>query len=346
MAVALLLSCAAITPAQADRLLPFQGHLTDSSGVMVADGVKVVQFKIYDAPVSGNAVWAGEVHKLSVNRGLVNTILGTKAAFPERYGAEDGITMFSEPLYLEITVDADNSGSIGPSDPPLLPRQVMLPANFAIEASHALEADTADFADVAGTSRNSEQLAGMGWSDVLIGGDPSNSFLRSDRIQDASISPEKLVKNLLIPVGTIFSSLLAPELFAQSVGDSPEFNSSKNFWVLADGQLDIANSTYGQLVGATIAPDLRGVFLRGMNQGRDDGYADPESERQVGSLQADAFSSHSHRTRIHYNENDGNNWALTHGPEANGPHAAASTEVGGDETRPNNAAVYYYLKIN
>jgi len=75
LAAALTLSANA-----APKMLPFQGHLTQSNGDAVDDGTKVVQFKIYDAPVSGNAVWAGEVHKLSVNKGLVNTILGTKTA--------------------------------------------------------------------------------------------------------------------------------------------------------------------------------------------------------------------------------------------------------------------------
>jgi len=125
--------------ALAAPLLPFQGHLTKSNGEVVDDGTKVVQFKIYDAPVSGNAVWAGEVHKLSVNKGLVNTILGTKTAFPPAYGsAVNAKVMFSEPLYIEITVDADSSGTITAADPPLLPRQVLLPANFA-QVAHSVQ---------------------------------------------------------------------------------------------------------------------------------------------------------------------------------------------------------------
>ncbi|MEZ5326868.1 MAG: tail fiber domain-containing protein [Verrucomicrobiales bacterium] len=129
----------------APQLLPFQGHLTSAAGEAIDGEAKVVQFKIYDAPVSGSAVWAGEVHKLSVNDGLVNTILGTKTAFPEVYGANSKL-MFSEPLYLEITVDAQEEGQSGhgvidSADPPLLPRQIILPANFAHAASYATEAE-------------------------------------------------------------------------------------------------------------------------------------------------------------------------------------------------------------
>src|SRR5688572_2598665 len=61
------------------KLLPFQGRLTDASGNGLADGAKVVEFKMYDAPTGGSVKWAGEVHKLSVNGGLVNTMLGSKA---------------------------------------------------------------------------------------------------------------------------------------------------------------------------------------------------------------------------------------------------------------------------
>lgn len=124
----------------AEKLLPFQGHLTDAAGNVISDGAKVVQFKIYDAPVSGTAVWAGEAHKLSVNGGLVNTILGTKVSLNE--------VDFSVPTYLEITIDADGSGTINPADPPLLPRQVILPSNFAHVSAVARTADTVENIDL------------------------------------------------------------------------------------------------------------------------------------------------------------------------------------------------------
>ena len=142
----ILISLALATAAPAaPPLLPFQGHLTDASGAAIDNGTKVVQFKIYDAPVSGNAVWAGEVHKLSVNKGLVNTILGTKTAFPPTY-SDNTKVMFSEPLYIEITVDAQAEGVTGygvitAADPPLLPRQVLLPANFAHVAQAVMATD-------------------------------------------------------------------------------------------------------------------------------------------------------------------------------------------------------------
>ena len=127
-----------ISSSRADtKLLPFQGRLTDAAGNAIADGAKVVEFKMYDAPTGGNVKWAGEVHKLSVNGGLVNTMLGSKAGL----GAVD----FSLPCFLQITVDANNDGQITAADPPLLPRQSVLASVYANEA---------------GTSRDSQKFAG------------------------------------------------------------------------------------------------------------------------------------------------------------------------------------------
>src|SRR5688572_1260455 len=82
------------TAQAAARLLPFQGRLTDSNGVAIVDGTRVVQFKVYNAPVGGVAVWNGEVQKLTVNGGLISTILGTKASL--------GSVDFNQDLYLEL----------------------------------------------------------------------------------------------------------------------------------------------------------------------------------------------------------------------------------------------------
>src|SRR5260221_14156513 len=110
----------------APKLLPFQGRLTDQSGVGVSDGVRLVQFKIYDAPVGGQAVWNGEVQKLTVNGGLISTLLGSKASLSS--------VDFNNALYLELTIDANNDNQITAADPPMLPRQAILPALFAKES--------------------------------------------------------------------------------------------------------------------------------------------------------------------------------------------------------------------
>jgi len=53
-------------PKSQARVLPFQGRLTDANGNPLPDGARVVQFRMFDAPIGGAAVWAGEVQKVSV----------------------------------------------------------------------------------------------------------------------------------------------------------------------------------------------------------------------------------------------------------------------------------------
>ncbi len=90
------------------------------------------------------------------------------------------------------------------------------------------------------------------------------------------ISDLQKIANL--PIGTIVPSMLYPSQFAKAVGD---LDRTTSHWVLADGQKDITTSQYGQLSNKTKTPDLRGMFLRGVNEGRDDGEQDPV-ERKPG----------------------------------------------------------------
>jgi len=92
----------ALAQSPAPKLLPFQGRLTDQTGVAVSNGVRLVQFKIYEVPTGGSPVWAGELHRTTVNGGLVNVRLGSKT--PLNFD-------FDRQLYLEITVDV--SGPTG-----------------------------------------------------------------------------------------------------------------------------------------------------------------------------------------------------------------------------------------
>ena len=124
-------------------LLPFQGRLTDAAGIPVGDGARVVEFKLYDAPTGGNVKWAGEVHKLSVNGGLVNTMLGSKASL--------GSVDFSSHTFLQITVDANNDGAITAADPPLLPRQSVVPSVYAAVAGEIQYNAGGPFASVKGS---------------------------------------------------------------------------------------------------------------------------------------------------------------------------------------------------
>ena len=340
------------SPTHAAKLLPFQGRLTDASGAPVADGAKVVQFKIYDAPTGGTAVWNGEVQKVTVNGGLVSTLLGSKTDL----SAVD----FNQALYLEITVDANADNQITAADPPLLPRQSILPAVFAVEAQSA---------------RDSQKLGGFNWNAVFDNGNPATGNIPANRvsfpagalpasviaannsiaanqlapdsvdtseIKDNAVTTSKIAAGSVTTIGLANGAITAAKLSADVttpagavvayIGDT-----APTGWLLCDGSEVNRVGTYANLaivVGTRFGtaadpvnkfklPDLRGYFLRGV-----DGAAgrDPDKTLRtfmatggatgnaVGSVQGDAFQGHHHAL---YYRNDSPGFSAS-GPGASG----------------------------
>ncbi len=204
-----------ITTQGAVVLLPFQGYLTDASGEVVPDGVRIIQFKIYDAPVAGTAVWAGEVHRASVNSGMVNVVLGSRSSLE----AVD----FSRLQYLEMVVDANGNQAIGPEDPPLLPRQALIPGRYSIEAGVTRKLRAGD-----GSAHD--------WSALFGVGDPASAPIRSTAFGVQSIPAFSLA-------GNIGADKLAPgaalaNLLPQSIGTDR----------LADGSVTAAKLSRDDIV--------------------------------------------------------------------------------------------------
>ncbi len=177
----------------APKLLPFQARLTDASGAAVIDGTKLVLFEIYDVPTGGQAVWAGEMHKTTVNGGLVNVLLGSKSPL-------DAVD-FNKTLYLQVTVDSNADNAITSADPPLLPRQVILPAVFAKEA--AVSRTVEDGAVTGAKLAPGAAVANIGTAGLLIAGNQvaagtinqnniASNAVGTVQIQDSSISLAKL----------------------------------------------------------------------------------------------------------------------------------------------------------
>jgi hypothetical protein len=159
-----------------------------------------------------------------------------------------------------------------------------------------------------------------------------------------------------LPVGTIIASMINSDTFVENFGSN---------WVLADGRSSYSDgqnvkfiqvSKYGKIVCSQGSsrdecrvPDLRAMFLRGIDTGRsaDDPFRDPDGKREPGSPQIDDFASHDHETTIMIGDQnvDGVDSTRTHsGDHHNEPRRTGLS--GGNETRPNNVAVYYYIKIN
>ena len=71
-----------------------------------------------------------------------------------------------------------------------------------------------------------------------------------------------------LPVGSVVPSLLTPGQFAKEAGDPPTFDLKQSKWTLADDKGRVPGTHYAELTGNSPIPDLRGLFLRGKNDGR------------------------------------------------------------------------------
>ena len=316
--VASLLAMAFQARAQSvPALINYQGQLTQPNGLPLPTADCTLTFRIFDTASGSNAIWgpqvfdgqAGPGHgpKIPVVQGFFNVMLGPVDTFGTSITtAFSGINRF-----VEIKIGTNN---------PIAPRQQILSAPFAIKAG------------------DSGKLAGYDWSSLLNVNDPVNgkiqgskiatetitstqiadSGINSGRLQDGVITTTKIsdgavgsskiangsiglnhltaaVTNTLSPPGTVvaFAGATAP------VG-----------WLLCDG-FAVSRSQYASLYSAIGTawgtgdgintfnkPDLRGVFLRGVNGARSDQFADPGDNRTtgnvVGSFQPDAFQGHWH----------------------------------------------------
>jgi hypothetical protein len=159
------------------------------------------------------------------------------------------------------------------------------------------------------------------------------------------------------PVGTIICSYLnwtefqaASKNNFNNPSSSGIWTSRYSKWAPADGR-QVPNSAFQKVTSQSNIPDLRGTFLRGLNQFDNDqsSQADQEKKdpdnRTRGSFQADENKTHSHTTAGEYQEYSLNGpkdlFQLLRGT---GTHSTAAT--GGAESRPKNVAIFYYIRIN
>jgi len=142
-------------------------------------------------------------------------------------------------------------------------------------------------------------------------------------------------------VGDVRYSVLPPAQFSASAGPG---------WVLMDGR-NVNGTNLCTGLGMCSVPDARGVFIRGMNMGRDAGTGDPEGNRPLGAYQASAVEQHSHplAQRIVGDTRGG----FQQGVAAGGGSGSIwdigikrTGDEGGKETRPRNVALYTYIKVD
>jgi len=132
-------------------------------------------------------------------------------------------------------------------------------------------------------------------------------------------------------------------------------------WIQADGR-SIAGSRLALLTGMTTAPDLRGVFVRGKNNGKTGSFSNPDGELALGTYQADQFGSHRHNVNAAQN----GDYASTKISTADGAAPHIKTASGGakfnvsgtinpsltidpfgdSETRPDCVVVNLFIRID
>lgn len=192
---------------------------------------------------------------------------------------------------------------------------------------------------------------------------------------------DQALTNNQMPVGTIIASYLNFEQFNAATANN-ERNPYKIWsdvysnWAPCDGR-SVEYSTLRKITGETTLPDLRGVFLRGLNTfdpnertSVPQDQKDPDDTRKAGSPQKDALQNHKHEDTGHTHESDAisadntksdNNdqrdvtslskRAKINPAKANIGPAVKVREQDADvrtdvETRPKNVAIYYYIRIN
>ena len=138
-----------------------------------------------------------------------------------------------------------------------------------------------------------------------------------------------------VPVGTIVGSMIPPDSVPE------EF---RGLWALADGKAAPKGSEYAQL--RNDLPDLRGMFIRGINLGRGDGKEDPSGERNPGDTQ-ESLAAHTHnldlkrKSVLKVDSDKGSNfWALGAGASRK-EQITTSKEVADStptEVRPRNVS--------
>ena len=126
------LSCSQWSKANAaiPHLLNYQGRLTDSGGAPLS-GLYNITFRIYDAETAGNLLWQGTYSSVSITKGIFNILLGDV----NDSGFNFTNLAFDKPYWLEIKVGTDD---------PMVPRQRITSAGYAIRSEKAETANNAD----------------------------------------------------------------------------------------------------------------------------------------------------------------------------------------------------------
>lgn len=167
-----------------------------------------------------------------------------------------------------------------------------------------------------------------------------------------------------LPYGTVIYSMLAPKDFIKKnpdwmLMDGGDSVTSKKVYGTSDGaKAMFAASRLHTEGGVEDFPDGRGLFIRGMNMGRDKDSGDADGDRDVMVRQKDTFKKHDHGGGNHGHVFTGSmtndSWGGNIMVGGNGDPGKKAIPLSGniinfegqDETRPRNISLYIYIKVN
>ena len=190
---------------------------------------------------------------------------------------------------------------------------------------------------------------------VASQGAPADDTVTTPKLRDEAVTLEKLaaaLRNQLVPAGAVamFPAVTAPGGWLKANGASVSRTTYAALWAFAQGSGNLAASEGGKLSGqfgpgngttTFTLPDLRGEFLRGLDDGRG-----IDTGRGIGTSQASQNLAHTHAMLPGFALNarvgaagGPNTTVFADGGDTN---TAAS---GGDEARPRNVALLICIKF-
>lgn len=169
--------------------------------------------------------------------------------------------------------------------------------------------------------------------DPTNGTDVSNRQFTEQQAAAAQTAAQTYAQALM-PAGTVlaFAGQNAPPGFLLCDGSSFLRSSYTSLFA-------VIGTTYGAVDATHFnVPDLRGEFIRGLDNGRN-----VDSGRALGTAQADDFKSHTHPVNIdgYVTRGSGSSGGVAW---SQGAYGTTTNATGGTETRPRNVAMNYIIK--
>jgi hypothetical protein len=275
-------------------------------------------------------------------------------------------TLMAQPGFSYQAVLRDTDGSLRANESVVLEVELIQNSVTVYAESHSVTTnDFGVFSIIVGEGAGEETYS----SAIFLSGDSSyvpETYLRVSESGGNILSETKI---LGVPIAEVAKVALSAKVDFPPGAIIPFGGNSDKIpdgWLLCDGGM-YSTTEYPELFDAIgynwgttdpdtfRVPDLRGVFLRGVNGGISDNYADPNSGSRVsrysggnigntvGSYQADEFKSHSHtyKNTLMIIGNGGYHGGGSYGGSSQNPPV---NNTGGDETRPRNAYVNYIIK--